>query len=236
MPDSSTYDRDYFAPRHRNVYWRLFGSKGYVLRWLRRNFPRDAAILDVGCGIGLFLEDLRDFPNRYGCDVSHEAVRLSRALNPEVPIELVTPAAPLPFTGVQFDCIALFDVIEHVENDRELILHAIARLRSGGILFVSTPNPTSIGKKIKRDMWFGHRDSTHVNIHEPGYFLRLLNDCGFAVEDIRYDGLWDAPYLLPVAWPERIFLQLPSVLLFTFGAIRFPALGENVWIRARKRE
>lgn len=63
----------------------------------------------------------------------------------------------------------------------------------------------------------------------------LLDQCGFDVEDVRYDGLWDAPYFLPMPWPERFLLQLPSVLLFRYGAIRPGVLGENVWLWAKKR-
>lgn len=229
------YGHEYFAPRRRNIYGKIFGSKGYVPAKLRREFSKNAALLDVGCGTGQFLEDISDFPNRYGCDVSGEALRLTAQRNPGIALERIEVNRPLPFAHVRFDCITLFDVIEHLADDRGLLLNIAARLKPGGILVLSTPNPRSIGKRIKGPQWFAYRDETHCNIQELPYFVRLLDQCGFDVEDVRYDGLWDAPYFLPTPWPERFLLQLPSVLLFRYGAIRFEALGENVWIWAKKR-
>lgn len=230
------YGREYFAPRRRNLYGKLFGSKGYVPAKLRRELARTAAILDVGCGTGQFLEDISDFPNRYGCDVSPEALRLTAAHNPGIALERMEPDAPLPFADVLFDCVTLFDVIEHVAGDRGLLQRISERLKPGGLLVLSTPNPRSIGRRLKKQRWFAYRDQTHCNVQELDYFAELLNDCGFDVDDIRYDGLWDVPYFLPTPWLERLLFQLPSVLLFRFAAIRNPALGENVWIWARKRK
>ncbi len=229
------YGRDYFAPRRRNLYGKLFGSKGYVPAKLRRELSTSAAILDVGCGTGQFLEDISDFPNRRGCDVSEEALRLTAQRNPGIALERMDPDGALPFADVQFDGVTLFDVIEHVADDRALLQKISARLRQGGIFILSTPNTRSVGRRLKGQRWFAYRDETHCNVQEPPYFEKLLDACGFDVQDVRYDGLWDAPYFLPTPWPERLLLQLPSVLLFRFAAIRHPALGENVWIWARKR-
>lgn len=236
MNGSGPYGHDYFAPRRRNLYGKLFGSKGYVPAELRRELSRSAAILDVGCGTGQFLEDISDFPNRRGCDVSDEALKLTAQRNPGIALERTDPDGALPFPDVQFDCITLFDVIEHVTEDRALLQKISARLKPGGILVLSTPNPRSVGRRIKGRRWFAYRDETHCNIQELPYFEKLLDACGFDVKDVRYDGLWDAPYLLPTPWPERILLQLPSVLLFRYGAIRSSALGENVWLWAKRRE
>jgi len=229
------YGPQYFAPRRRNIYGKIFGSKGYVPAKLRRELSGKAAILDVGCWTGQFLEDISDFPNRCGCDVSSEALRLTEQRNPGIPLERMETNGALPFAHVRFDCITLFDVIEHLADDRGLLLNISARLKPGGILVLSTPNPHSIGRRIKGRQWFAYRDETHCNIQELPYFVRLLDQCGFDVEDVRYDGLWDAPYFLPTPWPERFLLQLPSVLLFRYGAIRFEAFGENVWVWAKKR-
>jgi SAM-dependent methyltransferase len=233
--DPLRYGREYFAPRRRNLYGKLFGSKGYVPAKLRRELSKNAAILDVGCGTGQFLEDISDFPNRRGCDVSEEALRLTAQRNPGIALARMEPNGALPFAEVQFDCVTLFDVIEHVTEDRTLLQKISARLKAGGILVLSTPNTRSVGRRIKGRRWFAYRDETHCNVQELPYFEELLDSCGFAVKDVRYDGLWDAPYFLPTPWPERLLFQLPSVLLFRFAAIRHPGFGENVWIWARKK-
>jgi SAM-dependent methyltransferase len=229
------YGEDYFAPRRRNLYGKLFGSKGYVPSKLRRELSKSAAILDVGCGTGQFLEDISDFPNRRGCDVSDQALRLTAQRNPGIALQRMDADGPLPFPDVQFDCVTLFDVIEHVAQDRALLHKISDQLKPGGILVLSTPNPRSIGKRIKGRQWFAYRDETHCNVQEQPYFEKLLDECGFDVEDERYDGLWEARFGVATRWPGRFLFQLPSVLLFRFAAIRHPALGENVWIWSRRR-
>ena len=48
-------------------------------------------------------------------------------------------AVRLPFADGSFDCVTMFDVVEHVRDDAEAAREAQRVLRSGGVLLVSTP-------------------------------------------------------------------------------------------------
>jgi SAM-dependent methyltransferase len=49
-------------------------------------------------------------------------------------------ATDLPFENQSFDAITMFDLLEHVPDDKKAISEALRVLRPGGFLFISTPN------------------------------------------------------------------------------------------------
>ena len=49
-------------------------------------------------------------------------------------------ATDLPFEDERFDAVTMFDLLEHVPDDRQAIMEAFRVLRPGGFLIVSTPN------------------------------------------------------------------------------------------------
>jgi len=49
-------------------------------------------------------------------------------------------ATDLPFEDKRFDAVTMFDLLEHVTDDRQAIREAFRVLRPGGFLIVSTPN------------------------------------------------------------------------------------------------
>jgi SAM-dependent methyltransferase len=49
-------------------------------------------------------------------------------------------ATDIPFEAESFDAVTMFDLLEHVPDDRTAVLEAFRVLRPGGFLLVSTPN------------------------------------------------------------------------------------------------
>ena len=95
-------------------------------------------ILDVGCGIGAYVEAFRRFsPFVWGVDVDEEKVEEASANLPNL---AVAPAESLPYKSDSFDVVFLHEVIEHVTDDRAAIAEACRVARPGGQIVIFAPN------------------------------------------------------------------------------------------------
>jgi SAM-dependent methyltransferase len=117
---------------------------------IRRFAPlEDRTILDVGCGLGMYVHAFRRFsPDVHGVDIDQErVVQASR----ELPNICLAPAEALPYSSGTFDVVLSHEVIEHVGDDRLAITEAVRVLREpgtgrdgavrpGGRLVVFAPN------------------------------------------------------------------------------------------------
>ena len=124
--------------------------------------PKDARILEIGCGTGHNLEMLSAF----GWVEATELEPGARALASERLGRPVRDAA-LPDLSVfppdHFDLVALLDVLEHVDDDHAALAAIRERLKPGGKLLVTVP--------ANRWMWTSHDAAHH---HHRRYQKREL--------------------------------------------------------------
>jgi 2-polyprenyl-3-methyl-5-hydroxy-6-metoxy-1,4-benzoquinol methylase len=103
-------------------------------------------VLDIGCGHGEFLEVMRDNGVRArGIDQSSESISYCKRKGLEVEqADLFTYLNDLPDRSL--DGIFSSQVVEHLPGDRipEMIRLCAAKLRSGGLLAIETPNPACL--------------------------------------------------------------------------------------------
>ncbi|HAL60883.1 MAG TPA: class I SAM-dependent methyltransferase, partial [Chloroflexi bacterium] len=125
----------------------LLGCPSYLWRFgqerrlalINRYAPlADKVILDVGCGLGTYVERLRRFSDRvYGVDL--EASRVAEAAR-RLPDLAAARAEELPFPPGRFDIVLLHEVIEHVEDDREVVQEAYRVAKPQGRIVIFAPN------------------------------------------------------------------------------------------------
>jgi hypothetical protein len=87
------------------------------------------------------------------------------------------------------------------------------------LIIASVPNLESLGRRWKKQQWFGYRDPTHVSLLPNEEWRWLLQRNSFRILDTFYDGLCDSPYFNGIpTFVQHIFFKF----LFT---ILFPLLG-----------
>lgn len=107
-------------------------------------------LLEIGCGSGIFLETAaRQGWTVSGVDISPQAVPLAQRFCPGATV-ICAPVEKAGFAKGSFDLVALWDVIEHVENPEDLLREAHRLLRPGGLLVMETPDEGCLARKLVR--------------------------------------------------------------------------------------
>lgn len=156
------------------------------------SLPAEARILEVGCGTGHNLPMLGAFGHVDAIEIDEAARDIaSHRLGHTV------MNAPLPeLEGVRpgsYDLIAMLDVLEHVEADREALVSLASKLRPGGRILITVPaHPW---------MWSAH---DVVNHHHRRYTRRALRAV-VAEAELKLDMMsWFNSLLFPLAAAARV--------------------------------
>ncbi len=117
--------------------WRFGLERRFEL--IRKHVPLEGRrILDIGCGIGTFVQRLRQFsPHVYGVDIDQERVRQGAMA---LPYLAVAVSEHLPFGDATFEVVLLHEVLEHVRDDRLTLGEAGRVTRPGGRIVIYCPN------------------------------------------------------------------------------------------------
>ena len=234
---SSSFQRGYYERQYRARLWRRRGDRPLLYRSLLRQLRPwfGGRLLDVGCGEGNFLRRASRRFETHGVDISVEGVELARQVS-GLDTVLVASAVELPFPDEFFAVVTCLDVLEHLEQP-EAALREFARvLQPQGALVISTPNPLSLGHRVKGRGSFIYRDATHISVMPIGDWRSLLRTAGFDLVRDGTDTLWDTPYTrrVPTRAQWLLFIGLAQLM----WAVRpmYPwGLGENYVCLARKR-
>ncbi|MCG2717539.1 MAG: class I SAM-dependent methyltransferase, partial [Nanoarchaeota archaeon] len=93
------------------------------------------SILDVGCGTAARLEEMSEYENVIGIDISHDALRYAKMRGCSNMI--CADAQSLPIKTESLDIVLLLDVLEHIEEDYTAIKEVYTVLREDGFLIIT---------------------------------------------------------------------------------------------------
>lgn len=125
-----------------------------VLKRIESYQERPGQLLDVGAGPGIFVsEAVRHGWDATGIEPSAWAVRHGRQTY-GIPMIQGDISRLEELAAESYDVVTLFDVIEHVTDPAELLQAAVARLRPGGLLVLTTPRFDSILARLMGKRWY----------------------------------------------------------------------------------
>ena len=189
--DRIVYDR---MAAHDSTHWWYRARRDILSDYLGRygGLPKDARILEIGCGTGHNLPMLAKFG-------SVEAIEIDPAARGIASERLGRPVgdAPLPeLPGVErgaYDLVAVLDVVEHIEDDVAALAAMKSLLKPGGKILIAVP--------AHQWMWSAH---DVVNHHHRRYSKKTLaaaiERAGLTPKKLR----WFNSLLFPAAVAARV--------------------------------
>jgi ubiquinone/menaquinone biosynthesis C-methylase UbiE len=197
--------------------------------------------LDVGSGTGELLRILaRHYPlHSFACDYTDELME-----KPDQKVHIVDlNRNSLPFANDRFAIVTCIELIEHLENHRNVIRELYRVLRPGGLAVLSTPNILNLRSRLRYLSsgfynLFGPLAPNETKIHSPRghinpvswfYLAHALLSAGFqdlrfAVDKYQRRSFFAFPFLI-------LPIQLGNAIVYRRDAKKYGTLNEqNAWI------
>jgi 2-polyprenyl-3-methyl-5-hydroxy-6-metoxy-1,4-benzoquinol methylase len=149
---------------------------GTLNRYFR--LPRHARLLDIGCALGFMLQEAKAAGwDAVGVETSDFAARYAEQ-HTNCPVHSCT-LQQASFPCQAFDVVTLMDVIEHVPHPLDLMTEVYRVLRPRGVVFIVTPNFSSVFVRMYGLKAYGVWPEQHVVYFQPATVRRLLRKVGF---------------------------------------------------------
>ena len=144
------------------------------------NLDIRSEILDLGCGQGIFLEEVR---RAFGCGISgcDTNDKGLEDMSPEprraIDFRLGEPDE-VDFADEHYDMVVALHVIEHIPDAEGFLRTGWAKVKPGGILAIETPHFNSFVRLLVGRWWTALEPPYHVHDFTLGSMTRVLENAG----------------------------------------------------------
>lgn len=185
--------------------------------------------LDVGCAAGVFSTKLKEKrnPETWGIEMEKEAAEIAKLKLDKVLIgsfEEVSEELPQKY----FDCIFFNDVLEHMPYPETCLKKIKTNIHQDGRIIASIPNMRYI--EVLKELLFqrdwrykdsGILDRTHLRFFTKKSIIRMFEDCGYKVDQIKgINGV--SPYCLTSLLNKILFNSLDDIKYKQFLVVASP--------------
>ena len=201
MVDYSRYFNEYHNVLYdpENI---LFRS--HIIELINSVYNRDLNIIDLGCGVGILNYDIiREFgiasQNLTNLDISANSLEISRKFYKHVNIkglkQICIPLEELYKINEKFDIALISEVLEHLDNDIDVLNMINNIVNDNGHLIVTVPFSQKEPNLYERKVW------GHVRNYTEKSLVGKLQQTGFRIITLKYFGrytkfLWGYPKLI----------------------------------------
>ena len=150
-------------------------------------FRKTNRLIDVGCGIGYFLEVAkRRGWEVHGTEFTEEAVKICEGKGVSMKLGALNPANYEPES---FDVICSFEVIEHINNPLSELNAFHTLLRKGGLVYCTTPNFNAVERYMLGADWNILGYPEHLSYYTPSTLKRVFRESGFRTQKVQATGI-----------------------------------------------
>ncbi len=148
-------------------------------------FLRPGKVLDVGCGAGAFLLELRDNHwDVHGVELSLQAAARGRAQGLDIFGGTIEQAQ---YPDSTFDYIRSNHSFEHIHNPREVLREMRRTIKPNGLIFIGVPNVKGLMSRLFGNYWWYLGAPVHTSGYSPETLQELLKQEGFRVVKVNYN-------------------------------------------------
>ena len=150
-------------------------------------FRKTGRLLDVGCGIGFFLDEAKKRGwEVYGTEYSERLIGLLREKG------ITIHEGQLSSENYEegfFDVVTSFEVIEHINNPTSEIKQIAKLIRKGGLVYLTTPNFNSLLRRKLKIKYNVINYPEHLSYYTPSTIARLFTSNGFKKWKVETTGI-----------------------------------------------
>lgn len=198
--------------------------------FLMRYLPPRARVLEIGAGSGKLGGILSREFDYVGIDLSDRSCREARARGVEVYRARLTSFVN---TGAPFDAVAMFGVLEKMEDPQDALAKVSELLRPGGMIVIVTPDTESLLCSMSGRRWFAYDTPDGAIFYSRSGLIELLERSGYEIlsasGDIEYSTHQRLlEHVSRAGRAIRLFTRvvlsvLPDPVPATFGRLRIVA-------------
>lgn len=134
-------------------------------------------LLDIGCSLGYFVEAAQKRGwGASGIEISPFAAAEARDMGLDVRTGVLEDAG---YASESFDCVTMWDVLEHVADPVAHMLEVRRILADGGLVVVGTPDLAHVCFRVNRHKWRHLKPSEHIFYFRRSSIARLMEKTGF---------------------------------------------------------
>ena len=170
-------------------------------------YKKSGKVLDCGCATGLFLDIMKDGGfDCFGVEISNTPYSIVEKKHPNKIFR--QEIENLKIDDGFFDIITMFDFIEHVKDPRQVIDKANKLLSDGGLLFIITPDTSSLSASI---MGKSHNDyiMEHLGLFNKKNITYFLDKYGFEILKIQ-----PAKKIINLDFVEKVFKRHTNIIYY----------------------
>jgi len=156
------------------------------------NFQKKGNLLDIGCGMGSFLEVAQG--RGWTIKGTEPDKKTRREARKRTNTELYENIFQVKNSENQFDAITMWHVLEHVHLLEESLEHIYNLLKKEATLIIAVPNPSSWDAQRFQENWAAYDVPRHLYHFSQENLKTLLSKKGFGLQRV-YPMPFDAYYI-----------------------------------------
>lgn len=195
---------------------------------LARRFPKAGSVLDIGCGYGFFLLQMKKRGwQTHGMDVSETAVSYASGQGLDVTLGTLED---VKHKDNSFDVVTLFYVLEHLPDPLKALKEIRRILKPNGLLLLRLPHTTPIVRVlsllgIKNKLY---DPPFHLNDFSPETIRALLRKAGFDKICISIGGVTRPPGVVTRFTTLFFGFLAEASYRISFGRFLLPGVAKTI--------